>query len=616
MKIGVIGCGFVGDAVSHSFKELLNIETYKYDPIKYPSSKIEDVKETEMSFICVPTPMSDNGEMDSNYLYDVLNKLKAIGYDGICIIKSTTLPTIVKKLIMEFPSLKIITNPEFLTERTARQDMINSELVILGGNFDHCIPVSSILYRMWPKATHKHLSAEGAMMVKYMCNVFFASKVSIFNEFFKLYQHIGSDWNKVIETIQHQKWVGQQHVHTPGPDGKFGYGGKCISPDTIIDLPTRSITAAECNPGMMILDGDNETEITKVGSRKSEIITIKTKGRILSGSNDHIHLVYENGKIVEKTLNNITINDWVIIPKLKKALRSVVCVGEKQSNYCKFWIEKFSITKEFAWLIGIWLAEGCITFNKKPTIIWTVGEHEKFLANKISSILKNIGIHSDTKLRINKMATYGESRCWVVRVRNTWLSKVFKELGCFGTSKFKRAPILRPDLGLSLVAGWLDGDGNLYKTVLSGASVSKDLIHDIDRLLLQCDILGTIKKGPNNSTVIEISRKNWIKQICKETVRIKPIYNYKGTFAPKSNRSHNLIELPKFFASKIKSISSAGLSDVISIETKSHTYNANRFHTHNCFPKDIAAMIKMSEQFETVNNVMKGTVETNKIVRN
>jgi UDPglucose 6-dehydrogenase len=84
---------------------------------------------------------------------------------------------------------------------------------------------------MWPKAIHKHLSAEGAMMIKYMCNVFFASKVSIFNEFFKLYQFIGDDWDKIIDTIQHQKWVGNQHIYVPGPDCKFGYGGKCFPKD-------------------------------------------------------------------------------------------------------------------------------------------------------------------------------------------------------------------------------------------------------------------------------------------------------------------------------------------------------------------------------------------------
>tara|TARA_B100001115_G_C15484387_1_gene228748 strand:- start:209 stop:541 length:333 start_codon:yes stop_codon:yes gene_type:complete len=64
-----------------------------------------------------------------------------------------------------------------------------------------------------------------------MNNNFFATKVSIMNEFFRLGKKIGIDWDTAIYGFAADQRIGDSHLHVPGPDGKFGFGGTCFPKD-------------------------------------------------------------------------------------------------------------------------------------------------------------------------------------------------------------------------------------------------------------------------------------------------------------------------------------------------------------------------------------------------
>lgn len=232
MKIGVAGCGFVGSAVVDGINKLdPGHEFYKYDPYLYKDIKIESLKDCEMIFVCVPTPMDNNGKMDDVCLRDVFNNLSAINYKGLCIIKSTTVPIVVRKLIDDFKNLRIVTNPEFLTERVALQDFINSKWVIIGGEDEDSKKLYDFFIKLWPNAKFSLIKADEAMMVKYMCNTWFSVKVSLINEFYDLVDKTGMDWNNVINAFATDDRVGPTHLQCPGPDGDRGFGGKCFPKD-------------------------------------------------------------------------------------------------------------------------------------------------------------------------------------------------------------------------------------------------------------------------------------------------------------------------------------------------------------------------------------------------
>ena len=64
-----------------------------------------------------------------------------------------------------------------------------------------------------------------------MNNTFFATKVSLMNEYKLLSQKIGANWNDALHGFASDGRVGDSHLNVPGHDGKLGYGGTCFPKD-------------------------------------------------------------------------------------------------------------------------------------------------------------------------------------------------------------------------------------------------------------------------------------------------------------------------------------------------------------------------------------------------
>lgn len=89
-------------------------------------------------------------------------------------------------------------------------------------------------------------------MVKYMCNSFFSVKLSFFNEWAKIAEKEGVDFNRIKNMVFEDYRIGSSHMEVPGPDGKYGWGGKCFPKDTAgavayakrLKMPIKMIEAA------------------------------------------------------------------------------------------------------------------------------------------------------------------------------------------------------------------------------------------------------------------------------------------------------------------------------------------------------------------------------------
>lgn len=232
MKIGIIGVGFVGDAVKNGF-ESIGEEIIAYDPMKLPDNIFSDILGTDMVFICVPTPMDDTGDIDSSIVEDTINRLDNSLYCGIIVIKSTIRPDVVSEIIKSHPHQCVLTNPEYLTQRTARSDFINAKWVIIGGPLEGAAILANLYRKLCPDAKIKLTSPEVAMMAKYMSNSLFAVKISLMNEFYKLWQesNMVSSWDEVVDTFKYDDRVSPHHLQVPGPDCLFGWGGICFPKD-------------------------------------------------------------------------------------------------------------------------------------------------------------------------------------------------------------------------------------------------------------------------------------------------------------------------------------------------------------------------------------------------
>ena len=238
IRIGVIGKGFVGTAVSHGFSHQTgygaDIKIYDKNPVKSQNSLEETVNDSDYLFLSVPTPSSKDGTMDLSIVESALESINDVNNNdsNIILLRSTVTPGTTESFQKKYPKLRFVFNPEFLTERSASFDFINQTRVILGGEKEHTDKVKKLYKdRFGEYLPVLQTNFQTAELIKYMNNLFFATKVSFLNEMKLLSDQIGVDWNKAVEGFILDGRIGHSHIAVPGPDGKFGFGGSCFPKD-------------------------------------------------------------------------------------------------------------------------------------------------------------------------------------------------------------------------------------------------------------------------------------------------------------------------------------------------------------------------------------------------
>jgi len=240
-KIGIIGKGFVGSAVQFGFSPNVGIDAevrvYDKDPNKSTHSLIEVVTESDIIFLSVPTPSNIDGSMNIDIVESALADIDQFSDDynfeiGIILLRSTVVPGTTRKLQEKYPKLKIVFNPEFLTERSANFDFINQTRFILGGSSDDVIEVSELFRdRFGSTISIIETNYETAELIKYMTNTFFATKISFLNDMKLLADECGAIWDDTIEGFVRDGRIGHTHLDVPGHDGRYGFGGSCFPKD-------------------------------------------------------------------------------------------------------------------------------------------------------------------------------------------------------------------------------------------------------------------------------------------------------------------------------------------------------------------------------------------------
>lgn len=269
-KVGIIGNGFVGESTGFAFSPTTDLRIYDINPLKSLNT-LEEIYECDFVFICVPTPMKKDGSQDLSYVEEVFKNAK---FGPIYILKSTVLPGTTKKLNQKYHNLSIIFSPEFLTERTAKLDMLTQARIILGGEKWMTEKVKHLFEQRFMNRTFIETDSITAELIKYMNNTFFATKVSIMNEFKLLSDAVGANWELAQYGFASDGRIGDSHLHVPGPDGKLGYGGTCFPKDVnalIKFAQQKDIT-------MNTIKGGWETNITVRPEKEWE----KNKGRAVS----------------------------------------------------------------------------------------------------------------------------------------------------------------------------------------------------------------------------------------------------------------------------------------------------------------------------------------------
>ena len=236
--LGIIGQGFVGNAIFQKFKNYFKVLTYDKNLKKCNSSIKEICNKCKIIFLCLPTPMNNDGSCDVSIVKSVLDKISQFDNEFIIVLKSTVAPTTTERFNKIYSNLLIVFNPEFLTERNAVEDFNNQDRVILGGPRPATTILKQLYSKIFPKAHIIKTGSTHAEMVKYFTNCYLATKVSFANEMYEISNKLNLDYDKIIEYSILDKRIGNSHLSVPGPDGDFGFGGHCFPKDmmAIINL--------------------------------------------------------------------------------------------------------------------------------------------------------------------------------------------------------------------------------------------------------------------------------------------------------------------------------------------------------------------------------------------
>lgn len=237
-SIGIIGNGFVGSAIVNAFKNNFNIKINDKD-LSRSNSTLEETLESDVVFVCVPTPMKNASGTECNLsiLKSVLDEINIKNKNkNIIVIKSTVPPGTTQELQEKYPSLNLLHSPEFLTAKNAKQDFIDASRHIFGiphygnnkGNFDLII---EIFKTHFPKSKIISMSSNESELVKYICNCFLATKVSFFNEMRLLCDKLNLNWKTIMSGVLTDERIGISHTNVPGHDGYRGFGGTCFPKD-------------------------------------------------------------------------------------------------------------------------------------------------------------------------------------------------------------------------------------------------------------------------------------------------------------------------------------------------------------------------------------------------
>ena len=264
MEIAIIGSGYVGlvtgtcfaevghdvicvDNDERKVKALQNGTIPIYEPglddlvhrnvaarrLRFTTSIEEGVDNSQVIFIAVPTPPQDDGSVDLTYIERVAREIASVLKSYRVIVDKSTVPvktgekvadTIRRynKVGVEFD---VVSNPEFLREGCAVDDLMQPDRIVIGTNSDRALALMRKIYEpfMAPVMVTDVNSAE---LIKHAANSFLALKISYINAVSVICEASGADVEKVADGIGADKRIGRSFL-----SAGLGYGGSCFPKD-------------------------------------------------------------------------------------------------------------------------------------------------------------------------------------------------------------------------------------------------------------------------------------------------------------------------------------------------------------------------------------------------
>ena len=229
----------------------------KAERLSFSTDVGKTIRDSEVIFISVSTPQSENGEADISAVKAVAKIIGKNLNERKVICTKSTVPIgtgkIVSEIINENKStetdFEYVSNPEFLREGSAVKDFLWPDRVVIGAESEWAFEIMEDVYRsLYINETPiVHTTVETAELIKYASNAFLSLKISYINEISALCEKVGADVHVVAKAMGSDGRISPKFLH-PGP----GFGGSCFPKDTSAlvsmaqnkNVPMRTIQAA------------------------------------------------------------------------------------------------------------------------------------------------------------------------------------------------------------------------------------------------------------------------------------------------------------------------------------------------------------------------------------
>ncbi|SDR69247.1 UDP-glucose 6-dehydrogenase [Gramella sp. MAR_2010_147] len=204
------------------------------------------INEADMIFISVNTPTKTYGigkgmAADLKFIELCARQIARVSKNDKIVVEKSTLPVRTAEALKNIldntgngVSYQILSNPEFLAEGTAIDDLMNPDRVLIGGDIDtiegkEAVEALVDIYAHWvPRERLLTTNVWSSELSKLTANAFLAQRVSSINAMSELCEKTGADVNDVAKAVGMDTRIGVKFLKS-----SVGFGGSCFQKDIL-----------------------------------------------------------------------------------------------------------------------------------------------------------------------------------------------------------------------------------------------------------------------------------------------------------------------------------------------------------------------------------------------
>ena len=264
MKLTIIGTGYVGLVTGTCFAEVghrvicvdndaAKVKTLQqggipiYEPdleelvrkntaagrLSFTTSTAEGVENSDVVFIAVPTPPQEDGSVDLSFIERVAREIAGAMTSYKIVVDKSTVPVktgekvaeTIKRYCKAKVEFDVVSNPEFLREGFAVEDLMHPDRIVIGAKTHRPVPALKEIYAPF-KAPLIVTDINSAELIKHASNSFLALKISYINAISVLCEATGANVQEVAHGMGMDDRIGKRFLNA-----SLGFGGSCFPKD-------------------------------------------------------------------------------------------------------------------------------------------------------------------------------------------------------------------------------------------------------------------------------------------------------------------------------------------------------------------------------------------------